>query len=90
MTVFVDTLQPCLPNPNWPYKKSCHLFADDEQELHDFAAGLGLKRSWFRNHSRLDHYDLTKGKRFQAVRLGAEEVDARTTVAHMKKRGVQR
>ncbi len=87
MTVFVDTLRPCLPNAKWRYRKSCHLFADGEQELHAFAVKLGLKRSWFQNHSRLAHYDLTNGKRFQAVRLGAEEVDMRTTVAHMKKRG---
>ena len=86
MLVYVDILRSYLPNPNWKYRKSCHLFADNEKELHTFAKRLGLKRSWFQNHSRLVHYDLTEGKRLRAVQMGAEEVDLRTTVSHMKKR----
>lgn len=50
-----------------------HLQADTEEELHAFAARLGLKRAWFQGHMRpeLVHYDLTRSKRDQALRLGA-------------------
>jgi hypothetical protein len=51
-------------------KQSCHLGADTLEELHEFAARLGLKRGWFQG-GRLPHYDLTPNKRAQAVRLGA-------------------
>lgn len=50
-----------------------HMTADTEAELHELADRLGLRRAW----SQGDHYDLTPGKRAQAVRLGAVEVDAR-------------
>ena len=55
-----------------------HLTADSEEELHAFAARLGLKRSYFQPgpdyapHWR--HYDVTEGKRRQAIRLGARAV----------------
>lgn len=38
---------------------------------------LKMDRRWFQNHhpnEALHHYDLTKGKRFQALRLGAVEI----------------
>lgn len=56
----------------------CHLTADTEQELHAFAARLGLRRSWYQRKGPNDvgwHYDVTPNKRAQAVRLGAREVD---------------
>jgi hypothetical protein len=56
----------------------CHLTADTLDELHAFAGRLGLKRAWFQNHPRHPHYDLTPGKRAQAVRMGAVEYDTRT------------
>ncbi|MBT2429419.1 DUF4031 domain-containing protein [Streptomyces sp. ISL-112] len=58
----------------------CHLTADTEEELHAFAARLGLKRAWFQKKSERDyrwHYDVTPNKRALAVRLGAQEVDRR-------------
>jgi len=56
-----------------------HLFADIQEELHEFAAKLGLRRSYFQpGRPRSDgspsphwHFDLTVGKRQQAIRLGA-------------------
>jgi Protein of unknown function (DUF4031) len=63
-----------------------HLTADSREELHAFAARLGLRRSWFQpgNTSGLGrpgsfsaeawHYDVTAGKRMQAIRLGAQAV----------------
>jgi hypothetical protein len=53
-----------------------HLTADTEPELHTFAARLRLSRSWVQTRPVI-HYDLTPGKRQQAVRLGAVETAAR-------------
>lgn len=62
-----------------------HLISDqiDTAELHAFAARLGLHRSYFQEGSDLsgqvlepwhDHYDVTVGKRKQALGLGAQSV----------------
>ncbi|MFD7109117.1 DUF4031 domain-containing protein [Streptomyces microflavus] len=83
MTVYVDEVRDWtliarargLRHTHW-----CHLTADTEEELHAFAARLGLRRSWFQKKSERDyrwHYDITPNKRALAVRLGAREVDRR-------------
>lgn len=54
----------------------CHLTADCDDELHAFAARLGLRRSYFQPQSR-PHYDLIPAKRRAAVDLGAEEISRR-------------
>jgi hypothetical protein len=78
MTVFVDSLFMTAASARWPYHQACHMFTDgNEQELHDFAARLGLKRSWFQRHKTLWHYDLTANKRKEALRLGASPIDGR-------------
>jgi hypothetical protein len=51
-----------------------HLTADTRDELHAFATRLGLKRAWFQDHPTRWHYDVTAGKRAQAIRLGAVAV----------------
>ena len=73
--VYVDTLMPCIPNCRWKWSTSAHLYADTLEELHAFAARLGLKRAWFQDrHGRgLSHYDVTEGKRRLAITLGAVE-----------------
>ena len=73
-----------------------HLFADTEDELHAFAARLGLRRSWFQDPVKVGkpfkarpgsraaqnwHYDVTESKRRQAVSMGAVEVSWRDAVA---------
>lgn len=75
MAVYVDWLQPTIPSKNWRYSQGCHLMADTEAELHEFAIDvLGLKRHWFHNHPRHPHYDLTPNKRKTAVKNGAISV----------------
>lgn len=69
---------------NWPFKEACHLMADSKEELIEFARKLKLKDSWIQCTSIL-HYDLTKGKRFQAIKLGAKEVDNRFRPENYKK-----
>ena len=53
----------------------CHMFTDgEEDELHRFAAQIGMKRKWFQGDRDGGHYDLTPGKRRLAVANGAKEV----------------
>ena len=59
--------------------KMCHMIADTEEELHEMAAKLGLKRSWFQDKS-IPHYDVSKGKRAKAIKLGAIEVSPQELV----------
>jgi hypothetical protein len=58
----------------------CHMVSDESlEELHEFAAKIGLKRKAFQSGSR-PHYDLRPSKRRLAVSLGAEEVGKRGLV----------
>lgn len=83
--IWVDGLKPCVRTPTWRHLKSCHLFCDgDLQELHQFAARLGLKREWFQDHASLPHYDLTERKRQRAILLGAASVGSDKTVKQME------
>lgn len=81
MPVYVDPLLDTPPSKKWPYPQSCHLTADSDDELHTFAAKLGLKRAWFQGAGKpnqsMHHYDLTASKRVQAVKLGAKELTTR-------------
>lgn len=78
MAVYVDEVRDYgeiararrLPSTLWS-----HLTADTCDELHTFAARLGLRRSWFQDNAVGWHYDVTPGKRAQALRLGAIEID---------------
>lgn len=75
MAVYVDWVQR-MPTTIRCFKPGfCHLMADTEQELHDFAKRLGLRREWFQPRERHPHYDLTLRRREVAIRLGAIEVD---------------
>jgi hypothetical protein len=70
MAILVDALRP-YPHAGLRYETWCHLVSDrDFDELHAFAARLGLRRAWFQG----DHYDLPEPVRARAVALGAEEV----------------
>jgi hypothetical protein len=54
-----------------------HLVADSDDELHRFAAGLGMKREWFQhrpNRPHQAHYDLPERARAEALALGAVPV----------------
>lgn len=82
MAAYVDKLR----DWGWRYGKSCHLAADTLEELHAFAASIGMKRSWFQG-GRRPHYDLTERRRAAAVALGAREVDDREFIAVVNKLG---
>jgi predicted kinase len=70
MAILVDELRE-YPDVRLPFTAWCHMTTDGElEELHAFAARLGLRRAWFQH----DHYDLPPHGRAAAVALGAEEV----------------
>lgn len=69
MAVYVDNER--IP---WRGKIWCHLVADTLDELHAFAASLGLKRSWFQGHASYPHYDVTMSMRERALERGAVRV----------------
>lgn len=81
MAVYVDALI----DYGWHLGKSCHLVADSEQELHEFARLIGCKRSWFQQ-GKLPHYDLTRYYREAAIARGAGEIDRRGIVRMMRER----
>lgn len=84
MTIMVDELR------RWPTRIACfrsgsaHLTVDsglgDVEELHAFAARIGLRRAWFQSGST-PHYDLTPGRRAAALRAGAVFVPGKEQAA---------
>ena len=70
-------------------RRWCHLTADTTQELHEFAARLGLLRQWFQSKPDRpwhDHYDLPDEIRVQAIACGAQAL----TTQEMGRRQAQR
>ncbi len=81
MAVYVDEVQGYAPAAIQPAARRCgrrwsHLWADTRDELHEFAAQLGLRRAWFQERPILFHYDVTPAVRARAIRLGAVALDA--------------
>ncbi len=79
MTVYLDDWrQPARLGPiddRWS-----HLVADTEQELHAFAAAMGIRRAAFqdrRGRPHHAHYDLPERSRSTALALGAVPVSWR-------------
>ena len=57
-----------------------HLLADSLEELHEFAASLGLNPRSFHRGARHPHYDITAGQRQEAIERGASAVTSRDAV----------
>jgi Protein of unknown function (DUF4031) len=58
----------------------CHMVSDESlEELHEFAARIGLKSKAFQSVSH-PHYDLRPSTRRLTVSMGAEEVGMRDLV----------
>ena len=81
MAVYVDFLI----DYGWKYGPSCHMMADEMEELFLFAESIGLKRSWLDDKagSLVPHFDLTRGKRELALKKGAIEITDRKTLAEI-------
>ena len=78
MTVYVDDAI-----WQWRGRKWCHLLADEIDELHRFAAALGLHRTSYQGPPRTSapHYDLTSYERRRAIALGAMACNRAAIVA---------
>lgn len=88
MAVYVDWLRKTPRTSSWPYTQSCHMLADSVEELHAFAASIGMKREWFHPGST-PHYDLTATRQKLAIARGAQRLRTReelvALVRHLRK-----
>jgi hypothetical protein len=70
----------------WRGRRWCHLVSDTSlDELHGFAAGLGIPRRAFQG----DHYDVPEEHRPAAVAAGAHEVESRELVRRLRAAGLR-
>lgn len=94
MTVYVDDafIPADVPNGDRVHSsKWCHLTADSTEELLEFADRLRLRRSWLQSAGKPgEHFDLTMGKRRQAVALGAVEITWREAAKMMVREAARR
>ena len=88
MTVYLDDWrQPARLGPvddRWS-----HLVADTDDELHAFAARLGMRREWFQHKAgrpHQAHYDVPERARREALDLGAVPVTWRQVGRMMRER----
>jgi Protein of unknown function (DUF4031) len=73
----------------WRGRRWCHLTADTSDELHEFAARLGIpKRGFHHNPARpwKDHYDLPEAVREEALRLGARPIGRREAARMLREK----
>ena len=73
----------------WPWRGRlwAHLVSDASyEELHEFAARLGLPRRAFQG----DHYDVPEELRRRAVELGAQAVSGRELILRLRASGLRR
>jgi Protein of unknown function (DUF4031) len=81
VTVLID-------EPRWWFRgrKWCHMVSDTSMdELHDFAADLGIPRRGFQG----DHYDIPEEFRPEVVAAGAVEVESRELVRRLRNAGLR-
>jgi hypothetical protein len=84
MPVYVDDAR-----ISWRGNQWCHLVADTVDELHEFAARLGLRPEWFQRKTLYPHYDVTTSVRERALKLGAVAAHKETVVTRAKGLRVQ-
>ncbi|MDC7806706.1 DUF4031 domain-containing protein [Luteimonas sp BLCC-B24] len=89
MAVYVDdAVHP------WRGERWAHLMADTLDELHAFAALLGIPRRAFQDRASGAHYDVTSAMRARAVALGAVAISrhhdreqVRAVIANARRQG---
>jgi len=87
MTVYVDEAI-----WRWGGLRWCHLLADDTDELHRFAASLGIKPASYQGPPKTatPHYDLTAYERRRAIAQGAVACGREAMVAVLHRVRVKR
>ena len=78
MAVYVDD-----PLWRWAGHKWCHMLADSEEELHRFAAMIGVHHLLYQGPPKTSapHYDITGLERVRALKLGAVACNREQIVA---------
>ncbi|CAA9377786.1 MAG: Protein of unknown function DUF4031 [uncultured Propionibacteriaceae bacterium] len=82
MTIYIDA-------PDWPGhgRLWSHLVSDvSYDELHEFAAGLGIPQRAFER----DHYDVVAERHAEALAAGAQLVTSREIVGLLHRAGLRR
>jgi len=81
MAILIDSFHNGARGPVRYWHRRCgHLVSDHSlEELHEFAASLGLRREWFQMKS-IPHYDLTGAAYELALERGATLVSSREIV----------
>jgi len=87
MTIYVD-------DAIWAWRGLAwaHLLADDTDELHRFAAALGIHRLSYQGPPKtpVPHYDLTAYERRRALAHGARAVSREEIVAVLRRVRIKR
>ena len=65
-------------------KSYAHMVADSLEELHTFAAKIGVKPHFFHRSKTAPHYDITNEQHVVAIANGAALVDSRVVLAKGK------
>lgn len=81
MSVFVD---PAVFKKPGGRKSYAHLVADSLDELHAFAASIGVKPHFFHKTASHPHYDITGEQRTKAIEAGAKEVTSKELLGKAK------
>jgi hypothetical protein len=81
VSVYIDRKQ------RWGRQGWCHLIADSLEELHAFAASIGLPRRWFQGAppASFPHYDLNGSRIGMASDAGAVFCDRVAFVGHIRR-----
>lgn len=70
MAVYVDDMEAVFGS-----MIMCHMIADTDEELHEMADKIGVKRKW--HQSPNSHYDICRSKKRLAIKHGAIQITLR-------------
>lgn len=90
MTVYIDDMHQEEMGRLGRMKMS-HMIADTRAELMWMARQIGMRPGWIqRKDSAHEHFDVAKGKREQAIALGAVPISLRQCAMMCRRRAVER
>lgn len=65
----------------------CHMIADSREELFAMVDAIGVDRKWLqKKDTPYEHFDISKGKRAEAIKRGAIAVSSRELVRMLRAR----
>jgi len=72
--IYVDDLRKTEKTKRFPFTWGCHLLADSQEELYDFARNVMWIPAYKMLRSPLPHYDLSPAQRRIAINNGAIDI----------------